>query len=585
MFQRFLSILLVSPLLVPDAWAQCNSMFALEVADMRTGGDCTTATFSCDSDYDGLADDQCTANEFADLVYDAPEKQPLSDGSLPTADPGDGHLIGVFLPKCVDGSDDCPGRELRCVDGTRPMYWIDPAHGDVNKVLWVFTFEGGGSCSRAPGVPGGVKCWDDYQELDGSQFVNREEMTEWMLPGAGDYQGPQLMRSEGGILRDDAIDPSPFENYNRVILSKCSYDRKNGRTIVSGYDQVCPPGLDCQHHSSDPDTATGMPENADGDSFQLDFSGRTQVIALFNHLKNSRTVTDWRTGEPVTLPALKAASQIVVAGHSGGAEGLIHNLDHIESYLQTIVIDPNLDVRGVIDARGWPTLNHMQGYRYGTDMYDENTGDDATCVPLAVNNWCLPTPVGVANRGFGADVYRPGSQKRVSADYWDMPPDASCVATMSDPLEEHRCYDSGQVLFNHLSTPFFLRQALRDNRHLGRAPDYATSSSYRWVPATYETQVRDQIETFEAERTQAVGRFAEPIYGWADPASIGIGAFMADSERHGGIFVTDEFKSVRVSTDQCVTSTSYEEALYDWLQPPFGDVFLVDGLDGATTCP
>lgn len=601
MSNRLLSLLLAFPLFSSTAWADCsdttidchcNSLFALELANAHGLDSCDdpAVTLPCETDGNPATIEQCTPNAFLQQIYDEPLSQELASGNLPQDEPWSGTLIGVFLPKCLDGTDSCdPGAELRCIDGTRPLYYVDPAD-DPTSNKWLFTFQGGGSCGRSATETGGEMCGAQYTEVNGGgNFKNRPEMTGWELTnaaGSAAYAGPELMRTVGGIHRDDAA--SPFADYHRVQISKCSYDRSNGRTAISAFDPTsCPAGHDCTWHKQDPDTG-GKPNNTlgdgvstVGDDFNLQFTGRIQVVALLNHLRAGRTIRDWTRPVilgMVDLPALEDAEQIVFAGHSGGAEGLISNLDDLAAAVHSV--NPETEVRGVIDARGWPTLDHEQGLNLPGDMFDQNTNYAFDCIG------CLPVSSSGAGQDTSADPFRPGGNKRMPAAYWEMLPDASCTSTFPG-IKKYRCYDTGHVLYNHLSTPFFLRQAQQDQKHLGKAPLFATDPAYLWDPVEYQDRVRDQATAFEAERHASPGRFAEPVYGWADSANVGLGLFMPETTVHGGLFSTSEFTGVRMSLNPaCVWSRNYEQVLYDWLDPAVGgDQIFVDGVLGGVTCP
>ncbi len=559
----------------PSVDCDCKSLFSLNLANQSGLDSCTTKGVPCDEDDDGVVQpgELCSTNEFLDRVYERPfygepyAGQPNAQHISPGLT---GSLMAVPVPKCVDGSEDCPGQQLRCVDGTRPLYHVDPAEpvDDAVPNDWVFFFQGGGSCGREGGFTGGEDCWDKYSVPRG-----RDDMSAWVVDDTGVHVGPTLAIAEGGILKRGAPE---WKYYNRVYVPKCTFDRAVGQTWRVGTTAAsCPVGMDCTDHFLDPDTQ-GKPENADGDAFNLAFNGWFVVQAILEDLSDGREVMDWSSGEVKELPALSAAGQVLLAGHSAGAEHLSYILDRIHGEL-----GPETDVRGLFDARGWPGIDNEEARTTGVgDMYDHNMGD----VPFCQD--CLPLPGGVpplvSNRSYSADPFKLGSAIKLRDDYWGAQPDSSCVAT--SPANPWRCRHAVRVIYNHISTPFFLRQDQADPSHLSKPPPYATAANYLWQSLHYASRVREQAETFDAERHNSPGRFREPVYGWADPTALGIGLFMPTAGVHNGLQDTYQFRQVGLSNDGGVTCKSYSDALYDWLNAPGDQVFVENGSIGSTAC-
>ena len=60
------------------------------------------------------------------------------------------------------------------------------------------------------------------------------------------------------------------------------------------------------------------------------------------------------------------------------------------------------------------------------------------------------------------------------------------------PIAKWYCHDSSHVLFNHLETPFFGRQALADAKQSGKAPNFAADPAYDWDSDDYTDRVYAQ---------------------------------------------------------------------------------------------
>lgn len=554
-------------------------MWALEYASLMGLPDCQTAPAApnCDADEDGVIGETCTANEMLWEVWEDPLGGELADTDgdgvvdaypkdvAPAA--GDGNLIAVPVPACADGTDDCPGQELHCVDGTRPLYYVDPAD-DLESTDWLITFQGGGGCGRGGLASGGEDCWQKYSDMS-----VRPQMTTFRIDGG--LRGVRRTLSEPGI---HGMSPSnTFSSYHRIKIDKCTYDRGTGTVLRTDlHGAACPAGKDCSNREDDPDT-DGKPTNLADDAFNLPFHGWFVVEAVLADLADGEAITDWPAEtDPETkieLPRMDAATRILVGGHSGGAFGMVYNLDRIASVVGAW--GGSTAVYGVFDAKAWPGIDHEEGLSAGggDDLYDHNTGPvDCTNPPET----CLPLDRNGLLSDYSDAVYRPGGQTRITADYRGAVPDDSCVTHHVGP---GRCYEPLHVLYNHTSTPFFARQALRDQSHLGKAPAWAHDLDYRWDPSDFTARVVDQVDTFEAERAAAPGRYCEAVYGWAN--AVGIGLFYPDTRIHAGLYHHGQFMDYAL--DDGAGCTSYHDALKAWLDG-LGDQVLIEGA-GASACP
>jgi hypothetical protein len=485
---------------------------------------------------------------------------------------------------CANGTDDCPGQELHCIDGTRPVYYVDPAD-DLNSKKWLFVFQGGGSCSQVDDVTsGGVDCFDRYTEVDGGFFYKeRDEMSRFLLDESGHLVGPQRsIIGTGAIKPTDPNAPNDFSSYHRVKIHKCSYDRFTGRTMRTDlHGANCPAGKDCSNREDDPVTG-GKPQNAAGDSFNLRFDGWWIIEAVLADLRDGTTVSEWNgISETVhTLPPLAAPdTRLVLAGHSGGAYGLTYNLDRIAD-LVGAWNDPPGEVYGVIDAKAWPGIDHEESLLHpGDDMYDHNWGS-AECDSTIQT--CLPPDAGgAASTDFSDETFRLRGDTRMRSIYRGAIPDESCL---SHHPKAWRCHEPIHVIFNHTETPFFLRQALRDQSHTQKAPEYAVDRwNYVWDESEYTARVVAQAQTFVAERHLPWSQrgWGERVYYWAQPTMRGVGLFYPDETKHSGVFHQTQFFEVEL--DNGAGCMSYHDALSAWLDGT-GDQVYIEG-HGATACP
>src|SRR5215212_11549450 len=124
---------------------------------------------------------------------------------------------------------------VRCLDGTRPVMYVDKAVG-VDSNNWIISMTGGGSAAaldtNADGIP------DDAQHVADvyADPTERDEMGTAFKPPMKDFDGI----NEADPLRNYA-----FAAYNRVRVDKCSYDRFMGRaayTAAGGFFTETAPG-------------------------------------------------------------------------------------------------------------------------------------------------------------------------------------------------------------------------------------------------------------------------------------------------------------------------------------------------------
>jgi hypothetical protein len=301
---------------------------------------------------------------------------------------------------------------IRCVDGTAPTIYVD--RGTSNN--WVFTVSGGGSCR--PNGTDASDCVRAYLGGEGSEM------------GSG---SSKPMMNLDGIYDPDPR--NPFASYNRVRIDKCSMDKMLGRVAHVGLT-----GDVDQDGIVEPPTETF-------DAWQ---QGYRHITATFDALLNGLTYTTWvNNGGAVqavqeTMPALASADQILFIGHSGGAQGLMHNLDYLAGELDGRGL--TADFRGLFDAQFMLSQENEAAFNGLGDAYDHiasgSTFGDG--------------------QAFDYDgTYWQGAYKD-ALDVWNAQIDASCLAS---PGPAWKCRDYIHVLMNHVATPFMIREDFTDHKH------------------------------------------------------------------------------------------------------------------------
>lgn len=220
---------------------------------------------------------------------------------------------------------------VRSVDGTYPVIYVDKAVctraggcGDVpwgrpvESDKWLITVPGGGACMEET-------CLDVYADPAerGEMSTAGEPPTKWL---------------SGIHLPDAAINPV-FAGYNRVRVEKSSYDRYMGRATHRTDD-----GLRIFNHGFLFMEQTLL-------ALRTGLSYDTWV----DHLGEVTRVRE-------TLPALAKAEQVVFAGHSGGAHGLVHTIDRLAALLDGFGGFDG-DVRAVFDENFVPGIQERGGLR------------------------------------------------------------------------------------------------------------------------------------------------------------------------------------------------------------------------------
>ncbi|MCB1590720.1 MAG: hypothetical protein KDI56_17535, partial [Xanthomonadales bacterium] len=336
---------------------------------------------------------------------------------------------------------------VRCLDGTQPVIYVDPAvDGPSNN--WLISMTGGGYCAAADlddngTYENGQRCLDDYIAESGS------------LMGTAPTQAMRNIGSESGsgIMRPDPLLNPVLANYNRVRIYKCGYDRHSGRST----------------HAVTA-TAPGLGEI----SFDLFNHGQKIVLSVIDLLggpgagEPGLSFTTWVNvnGQVVqttaTLPSIADAEQVLFVGHSAAGHGLYQNGDRYAAHLRSM---PGFqgDIRLIHDAH----------FMHGAE--NEAAFDPAQNPDPALNNTLCDQRYSGTTAAVGtydAQTYYDGTFPFFSEDYfaWLETPtsplstvlDESCVAAHQSSGDTWKCIDRFHVRFHHESTPALIREDFLD---------------------------------------------------------------------------------------------------------------------------
>jgi len=378
-----------------------------------------------------------------------------------TATGGSGTLFARKIPKCKDGTDTgCASIEIKSLDGTRPYYFIDPPNlGMESSNKWALAFEGGGSCGALRGDNAATACMTGTQDPNDNYAFNGynvftgdpdyKEMTTRhpkidVVTGSPIYTVPKQKVGKG-ILSPSAT--NAFSSYNRVLVNKSSFDRFMGNTKnTSAYN---------------------------GDDVELFFHGRRIISAMLKDLDRTNGVISvgtncpsWLEPQCQTVDDFSAATQVVVVGESGGAGGIIHNMEFIKGAILNRA--PTAKVVFLLTSRMLPWLEaevHWSGGFLGIwdDIYNG----------LSTIQGNLGTPNAVTQ--YSSSAYEPGGTVRGLLSSWGNPAsatdlflDAGCKAAHGS--NDWRCFDEGHVALYHMAEDAFWFESLFDGVHGRSSP-------------------------------------------------------------------------------------------------------------------
>lgn len=303
-----------------------------------------------------------------------------------------------------------------CNDGSPGVMYIRPANAAYggNPIVnpsskWLIFLDGGAACQNEDSCLG--ERWCGF----GGQIFDRAGKMSSL--GAA-----QAIQAPGGIwnLAPGGGVVNHFADYNHVLVHYCSSDNWAGSAFK-------------------PLVASN------GTAYDIYFRGEAIVNAVFAQLQIAATGADplaQMNFYSTTLPDLNDASEIILAGESAGGGGMRHHLDRLrEDVIEPAATDPNLVVSGLIDAGMAPDLGGAT-ITWG-----------AAGAPTSYADFLLSESEPVLRGFWEAD---------------DSALDQSCL----DPVwtawhnlaggHPQVCGDITYTLFNHITTPVFVRQDIND---------------------------------------------------------------------------------------------------------------------------
>lgn len=338
---------------------------------------------------------------------------------------------------------------IRCVDGTRPILYVDPAVGAPSN-RWVITMTGGEHCaardSNGDGsFDDGQACYDDYVEQNGA-----------LMGTALQPAMTNLTDAEGntGIQSPDSVLNPVFARYHRLRIHKCSYDRYSGRASHLGVN--------------------AQPQSGPAIQYDLYNHGQKIVLLALDNLRGQGagqpglTYNTWINQGGVvtpvqrTLPSIADAIQVVFVGHSAAGHGLFQNADRYAGHLRAM---PGFsgDVRAIHDA-------HFMHAAENEAAFDPAQNAD----PLTINSLFDRRGTGVSPEfgAYDAAGYYGAPTSPFVLDYraWLETPqstlgtlvDESCYETHVGSNDTWRCRDQFHVRLHHETTSSLMREDYRD---------------------------------------------------------------------------------------------------------------------------
>jgi Pectinacetylesterase len=456
--------------------------------------------------------------------------------------------------------------DVRCTDGTRPLMYVDKAVctnaggcgggtrlGDpVESNRWVFTMSGGDSCN-------GERCAFFYAQGDERGFMGSST------------KGP--MRDMEGIHDPNPIANPVFAGYNRVRIEKCSFDRYMGRSQERGIRATAPNGtpitFDAYHHGFFimQEAFRTLQNGLTYDTWRRKAAGESNKRR--SCCGNSGTSRADLVATQESLPPLAGAETVLFVGHSNASHGLYHNIDNLAAELAGIP-GFDADVRALFDENFLPSV--------------ENEAAFATTAPpnsdLYSGIWSGTSTARGQTFSYDGALYH--ATNAVDQDHivHGALHDTSCLDAHAADGTRWKCRDRQHVLFNHISTPFMVRQDFTDpNREHLDAPDghwvrWGAAANYPYCPdaqpceprfntTEFRARLEKQIQTLlthawtRSELARGVDKTAGPLptfYVW-----------MPSCGQHEGSF-SDAFFASTISTS--ATSFTMRQWLEDFMAAP-----------------
>ena len=305
-----------------------------------------------------------------------------------------------------------------CNGATPAVFYVAPYTREEDRNKWVIFLQGGGTCRN------GELCAQRWCSVDTHFGMDKMSSSETKPSIRG-----------AGILSPAAS--NNFGTWNRVLVYYCSSDTWAGtKTSVA--------------------MATAGSRQV---NYMIHFKGHYIVDAVIDTLRRTiprrrRPVsrTDEAHAEALSalapLPDLDEATAVIFGGSSGGGGGVRNNVDRVNAKLKAANVhcqsgDCPLDFRAVIDATYGPAMESL----------------DWTQTVM-----CAADPIGCS-----FDTFMEVEWNTALLGFWGAETDESCIAYHSalDPGSEWICGTDNHLVPNHITTPFFLRQDLRDSNVSG----------------------------------------------------------------------------------------------------------------------
>jgi hypothetical protein len=407
------------------------------------------------------------------------------------------------------------GPDSRCNDGTPAILYIRPASAYHNgpqlppnalkQEKWVIDLEGGGGCRDEATC---LERWCGLTGIDRASAMSTTDSFE-AIPG-----------SHGIFRRDPAI--NRFAGYNHVFINYCSSDN----WIGSGAQALA----------------------SNGKTYDIEFNGEAIVNDAFARLLDPAGLgPDQPTFWSDILPSLRTADEIVLVGESAGGGGLRHHVDRLREMLVREVYG-RARISAVIDAAASPAL------------WDVTAWGGPNGAPTSYQDYLLSVSEPAVRTFWGAD---------------DTALDQSCLDAAYSAAHAaiggshpQICYDTTYTLFNHITTPFFVREDINDPLQREK---YALWQLYPNPPA-YWTAQRTLLNTL-------VG-----YAGGLEPLTVVPGVFGPNCAQHVTLH-SNRFFGEAVRLPGGVMGTTFHDLVDDWMTGLPAAQVQADGIVGPAYTP
>ncbi|MEZ5520280.1 MAG: pectin acetylesterase-family hydrolase [Dokdonella sp.] len=472
--------------------------------------------------------------------------------------------------------------EVRCLDGTRPVIYVDRAVGPPSN-KWLISFTGGPWCAA--------------KDLDhNGSFESGQECLDYYVANLGALMGTATtaamsdLESENGsgILNPDPQVNPVLAGYNRVRVYKCGFDRHSGRSTHN---------------------VTAVAPVIGGISFDLFNHGQKIVLATLDLLKGEGagmaglSYLTWvdQGGQVAelqeTLPSIADAEQVVFIGHSASGHGLYQNADRYSAYLRAM---PGFsgDIRAIHDAHFMHSPENEAAFDSAQNpnpalfntLFDQRYSGNTTAVG-----------------SYDAQPYFDGGLDIFASDYaaWLEAPssamstlvDESCFSAHLANGDTWKCLDRFHVCFHHETTPALVREDFLDpNTEHGNPP---LGFVVQWGPLMARPECADlgfspcppvlSTNQYAARLLVQAGHFLDGVFSRSELAlgtdtSGPIGSvylWMPACGFHEGAYSDSQYHVVTMRKGSA--QSTYRGFIEDFLAAPATGAMksYVTGLDGA----